>query len=152
MNIQDNSQKQNKSKIWIIATIWANVIIVTIIFIVLLIFLNFLIAKLFGLPGLLFTKGWLWKILVWIGSISVFVYAIRLGVKSVLKKSVISQEDIIKISVGVAMVALILQFVFTILIILFLKMNPTLTSYTQFIVADMGYFVITYFWCKKLIS
>lgn len=152
MNLQNNSQKQSRSKIWIIATIWANIIIVVIILTVVLMFLNFIIAKVFGLSGLLFTQGWLWKTLIWVSSISAFVYAIRLGVKSALKKSVILQKDIIKISVGVAMVTVALQLIIILLSFSFLERGPTLTRYLQFIGANIGYFVITYFWCKKLIQ
>jgi hypothetical protein len=150
MEIQNNYQKPNKSKLWIVSTIWANIIIVTIILVLALGFLKFLIAKLFGLSGILFTEGWFWQTLVLIFSIFSFIYAIRLGVKSVIKESTILQEDIKKISIGVAMVAIVLQLISAFFILAYLKINISFYVYVDFIGINIGYFVLTYFWFQKL--
>ena len=143
-NIPNLNQKPAKNKIWIIATIWANIVIVGLILVVILQFLNVFLHQFFiTIIG---------QALLWLIGIFVFVYAIRLGIKSVLKKTVIIKEDVIKISVGVVMVAVIFQLVFIVLGLIFLEIGPTLNRYLEFIGADILYFIITYFWCKKLIK
>lgn len=151
MNSQNISEKPIKSKIWIVGTIWANIIIVGLILSVVLRILNSLIPNLFGLSGLIFVKGWLWKMIMGLGFISTFVYAIRLGVKSVLKESIIPKEDVVKISVWVTMIAVILQLGLIILTFSFIGRWIDISRLLEFIGADIGYFVITYFWLKKLV-
>lgn len=151
MNSQNISEKPTKSTIWIVGTIWANIIIVGLILVVVLLVLNFLISHLFGLPGLIFVEGWLWRVIMWLASISAFIYGIRLGVISVIKKSAVLKKDIVKISVWVAMVAIVGQLG---LIILNFSLTGTfigISRLLEFIGANIGYFVITYFWFKKLV-
>lgn len=140
MEPQNISEKPIKNRAWIVATIWANIIIVGLILGVLLTALSSFMSG---------TRGWLWQIIMWLISISAFIYAIRLGVKSVLKKSVVPKEDIVKISIWVAMVAVIGQ-----LGIIFWGFSLAgkwivLNRLLQFIRADIGYFIVTYLWLKK---
>lgn len=100
-----NLEKPTKSTIWIVATIWANIIIIAIIAGAGSFFLSTLLRLLF--PDLINPAivGYLIMFLIWAATI----YAIRLGVKSVLKKSIIKKERIFKISLGVGLVYLFLK-------------------------------------------
>jgi hypothetical protein len=149
MDIQTDLQKPSKSKLWIVSTVWANIIIVSIILGVALKFLSLLVEKVFGLSGFLFLEGRMWPILEFIISVSALVYAVRLGVKSVLKESSVLQEDIIKIGAGVVSVAVFFQLFIAILISVFTKTGFRFDIYFDFLAIDIGYFVLTYFWLHK---
>jgi len=141
MEPQNTSAKPTKSIVWIVQTIWVNIIIVGLIFAVIVTALSSFI------PG---TGGQFWQIIIWLASISVSVYAIRLGAKSVLKKSIIPKEDIVKISIWVAMVAVIGELVLIALGLVIIGELVEPTRLLEFIGADVLYFAITYFWLKKL--
>jgi hypothetical protein len=149
MDIQTDLQKPSKSKLWIVSTIWANIIIVSILLGLALKLLSLLIEKAFGLSGFLFLEGGIWPVLKSLISISALVYAIRLGVKSVLKESAILQEDIKKISIGVVSVLVFFQLAIAVLVFVFAKAGFRLDIYFDFLAADIGYFVLTYFWLHK---
>lgn len=141
-----NTEKPTKSMIWIVATIWANIIIIGLIVTFAIMFLRPFLFQLFGPTITGFTI-----ILFVTGSI---IYAIRLGVKSVLKKSVIEKEQIFKISFGVSLV-----FLFLVTILAFLLLITDRMSIGRFLgfglfsfLVSLGYFGITYLWCKKLIK
>ena len=140
-------QRSVKGKIWIVATIWENIIIVGIIsgvslFIIALLFRRF-IVQIFAT-----TIG---KIFLQLAGLFISIYAIKLGVKSVLKKTSVDPQDIVKISVGVAIVPLFFQ----VIIILYryfhvIAMGPGIIEFLKFIFSDVIFFAITYFWFKVL--
>lgn len=144
-----NLEKPVKSTIWIVATILANIIIVLLIFAFASILLRGLFLQLFGLV----VAG----ILIWLIGVAAIIYAIRLGVKSVLKKNLIKKEQIFKISLGVALIPFLTLTGISISVVL--QKLPELTDVIGFLRlfgfvfgVSLAYFGVTYYWCKKLIK
>jgi len=144
MEPQNISEKPTKSKIWVIGTIWANIIIFGLILVLVLQILNLFLHQ--------FLNTIFGQILLYLIGIGTFVYAIKIGIKSVLKKTFISKEDVIGISFGVVLIPIILQVAVTGLGLIYLEKGPSTIRIFEFIIADIGFFFVTYFWCKKLIK
>lgn len=155
MNNQDKNYQglPKKSTLWIVATIWANIIIFFLILGLTSLLLRVSLIQLFGLIVAEILMGLIW--------ILTLIFAIRLGVKSVLKKSIIKKEKIVKISIWVAVIPFVL--ITGILSFYFLKAAPLLSPekllilkksflrlWIEGILLSAIYFVITYYWSKKL--
>ena len=140
-----NLEKPAKSLIWIVATIWANIFIVSLILGMTWIFLRILLVQLFSpLVVVIFL------ILFFVGGI---IYAIKLGIKSVLKKSVIKKERIFQISFWVVLVYLFLTSIFLFFRDVLLQAGAFGDlDLSVIFLSSLAYFSITYYWCKKLIK
>jgi len=146
MESQNISEKPIKSTIWIVGTIWANIIIVTLIVIVTLSILNVFISRLFGESEWIF----FWRLIIFLLFIFNFIYSIKLGVSSVVKKSVILKENIIKISAWTTIVAVIGQ-ISLIIITLLAGRSVDPLIILPFTIINAGYFIVTYFWFRKIV-
>lgn len=177
MNNSNNLERSVKSAIWMVATILTKIIITFLIFVLIFVFIFlffevhlFNFFQLFG--GIV---GW---VLIWLLFIATTIYTIRLGVKSVFKKSIIIKKQISKISFGVAVSVLILLVLITGIIIwkyiLLLSEMPTpqptiitpgmpepekpidifieafLIIWIFGLLTFVSFFVTTYYWFKKL--
>ena len=157
-----NLEKPVKSTAWIVATIWANIIIIGLITFIVLLLLNFLFVLLFDFSIFDILIGRILLALVIIGQ---WIYAIRLGVKTVVKKSVINKKKIFKVCLWVALIHLFLMT--GLLFFGYIKMpvcevilwggieevrKDFLLVWVYFVLISLGYFGITYYWFKKLIK
>lgn len=154
-----NLEKPIKSTLWIVATIWANIIIIGLLMGLASILLHALFVRLFD--------SHIAGILIMLISIGVMIFAIRLGVKSVLKKSIIKKEKIFKISLLTGLIYLFLMTGLILLWLVLLTVSPPLEimllgGWSEVIkmslimwgfsfLISLGYFGVTYYWCKKLI-
>lgn len=152
-----NLEKPTKSLLWIVATIWANIIIVFLLVGIALLLLRGLLIQLLGLDPRLVG---IFMVLVVIGAV---IYAIRLGVKTVVKKSVITEDRIFKISLWVGLVDLFLRTGLLLLVFYIAWLPDPLIDLPEAIklllfnwgitlLISFGYFGLTYCWCKKLIK
>ncbi len=141
-----NLEKPAKSIIWIVATILANIIIVSLIFGFASILSHSLFVRLFGtvIAG----------IFILLIGVAVTIYAIRLGIKSVLKKSIVRKEQVFKISIGVTLPFFLFWGGMAISVILQYGL-PDICFLRLFgfgFGIPFAYFSVTYYWCKKLIK
>lgn len=159
-----NLEKPVKSTAWIVATIWANIIIIGLITFIVLLLLNFLFVLLFDFSIFDILIGRILLALVIIGQ---WIYAIRLGVKTVVKKSVINKKKIFKVCLWVALIHLFLMTGLILLWLVLLTVSPPLEimllgGWSEVIkmslimwgfsfLISLGCFGVTYYWCKKLI-
>lgn len=154
-----NLEKPTKSMLWIVATIWANIIIIFLLVSIALIFLQPLLIENLDL-GAHFVG--IFTILLIIGAT---VFAIRLGIKTVVKKSIIEKKKIFKISFWTGLVDLFLRTGFLFFAYILLPYHRVILAggeeamTRRFLIIwiisffiSIGYFGITYFWSKKLIK
>lgn len=147
-NEQLKTEKQSKSKLWIIVNIYGYIIGVNIIFIIIS---QFTVSK----KLTIITDG-ISLILLIIASF----FAIKLGVESTLKKTSINLKDIPKISFLIGIVPITLELILSSYIIyinlsrfsvLSFYLIPTLlSSFIIGLMAGIFYGLVTYFWLKKL--
>lgn len=136
--------KPAKSIIWMVATIWANIIIVFLIAVLAVI----LLGQILGETQL---SGFLGFIII----MSSLIYAVRLGVQSVLKASVMPQEQIFNIALGVGLVNFVLGtglLLFANALLLPAEVGMPLIAWVSPLIMALVYFGVTYYWCKKLTS
>jgi len=141
-----SSIKPERGMFWIVGTIWANIFIVFLIALLIAVLLSLFLGGLIINPILVsvFTL-----LLYW----GVIIFAIRLGVKSVLAKSVIKKEKILKISVSTGFVFFLLAFTFLFLIYRTeASILSNLVLMVSVLVISAIYTSITYFWCKRLVK
>lgn len=143
-SINSPVSKPAKSIIWMVATIWANIIIVFLIAVVAVILLGQILGetRLSGLLGFIIIM-------------SSLIYAVRLGVQSVLKASVIPQEQIFNIALGVGLVNFVLGtglLLFANALLLPAEVGMPLIAWASPLIMALVYFGVTYYWCKKLTS
>jgi len=138
---QDTLQKTKKSKIWIIGNIWSYIIVYSVAFGIIWRIISWLMFRYVGI-GENFIN-----ILGWLVAAAVVTFGVRIGIKMVLKKSVIFREDIFKISVGVTVVLIIFQIIVT---ILFNLLN--LAQIAKLATIDIFLFFMTYYWLRKAVS
>jgi len=108
-----DQNKPSKSITWIVATIWANIIIVSIIFAVIISIISFLLVSNGAgiLLDTLYLKG---NISEWIPYLLVLIsefFGIWLGIRTVLKRSSVKHEDHITISIITGLVAPIIAII-----------------------------------------
>ncbi len=150
-------EKPEKSILWIVATIWANIIGVLLI--------NLVVISLIGLSDLLYSPvspvvSVIVPNLVLLFFLLSQIFAVRLGIKSVLAKSVIKKEKTLKISIGTGSVLFLALSIFFFLFVvpMYGDHSPPEISLITLILFMLGYFFaisliysgITYFWCTKL--
>jgi len=152
-----SSGKLERSMFWIVGTIWANIIIV---FLIVAVFMGFFFMLAPQIPIYVIVGQLLYLLLPW----GVIIFATRLGVKSVLAKSIVKKEKILKISILTGLIAFLLPTIFY--SILFLGFYLTAGDGTGFrgglwqclllayvfVVIPMIYAGVTYFWCKRLVK
>ncbi len=141
-NLNKNEQKFQRGILWIIATIWVNIIKAQIALSIIILVLLKSIKVFFGAA----TGEVLILILLFLS----FVFVTYFGIKSVLKSYYINPEDFFMISLGVTSVLIILQ--------MFI-MLPNFTNFAILIrslefflvvIGDVIFFISTYFWLKRL--
>ena len=138
-----SSGKIERGMLWIVGTIWANIIIVALITGLAIQLLLMLIGEL-GNHVVVST-------LIPLFYLGMMAFAIRLGVKSVLAKSIIKKEKILKISIWVGALPILLSIGIT-ETILMLAVNVKLIMILIIVTTAMVYAGITYFWCKRLVK
>jgi len=85
-----------------------------------------------------------------VGLLIILIFAIRIAVKTVLAKTVVLRKDIIKISIGVALIFVAFQIL---LGIYYLRSDSMgLNQIINFVTTDIGVFVIVYLFLKKLVK
>jgi len=151
-----DQNKPSKSITWIVATIWANIIIVSIIFVVIFFIISFLINSTGSVILLkLYLRG---NLLVWIFYLLVLaseIFGIWLGVRTVLKRSSVKHEDHIKISIITGLVAPTIVIILAILSFIlvprsYLHLTFTFSQILQLLFSAACIGLITYYWLKKL--
>lgn len=144
--------KPTKSVAWMVAIIWVHIIIALLIATFVLVLLGQFLggALLYSLLGLIIMAGAL-------------IFAIRLGIKSVLKVSAIAQEQIFQISLGVSLVyfglvtfglltgSLLLPFLISTFFFP-VEIKISLVDWMIPMALTLVSFGATYYWCKKLIA
>jgi len=138
-----SSGKPERGMLWIVGTIWANIIIVALIAILPILFLSSLLEGLIN-PVLVSVLNLL---LFW----GVAIFAIKLGVKSVLAKSIVKKEKILEISILTGFIFFLLSAI----LLLPSLLNMGLMLYlliASALISAIIYVGITYFWCKRLVK
>ncbi|MEA3292899.1 MAG: hypothetical protein U9P88_00225 [Patescibacteria group bacterium] len=137
-------QKHQKSKFWIIANIWLTIIVGLVVFGIIWRIISWLLYSRLGVGENLIV------ILELLAIIGILFYSVRLGVKLVLNKSIISTKEVIKISFWVAIILVIVQII---TMAIYSSKLPIwhLTQIGKLAVIDLSIFFITYYWLKKLI-
>jgi len=144
--MDQNNQFQNKSLPWIIFTIEANIATIAI-------FIGFSQMFFTLLPDV-FLRSQIFRISLSIISLFLLsIWATRRGVKTVLKKTPVKQEDILKISFWVGFIPFLLAVaLFTLgkIVIPDLKLSSLITNSIDSIFSAASYGFLTHFWLKRL--
>lgn len=136
---------EGKSLFWIISTIEANILIVAILIVPFSMFLAFLSGE--------FLQNQIGKILIFTATFLLSVWATKLGVTTVLKRTSVKQENVLKICFWVGFIPLLLAmglFVLGKIVVPNFKLSGFITNFIGSIFSAVGYGFFTYFWFKKL--
>lgn len=154
-----NLEKPIKSIKWIIITIWTHIFGIALGIVIFLSLLNALFVQLLDIEPY-FNLIKIFMKLVFVGAI---IYAIKLGVKAVIKNSVIKKKKIFKISLWVGLIWLFFMAGLWFLLSCFAWLSDPnidlsiaiklfLTNLIYAFLVSFIYFGVTYYWCKKLIK
>lgn len=138
-----------KSTLWMVATMFANIIIIGII----ISLLTMVFSAAFPLYFKAFFSTPAGGIFSFILNWAATLYAIKLGIHTVLKHSAITSQRVLLVSIWMGIVPMIFQ-VLTIYF-LFLKNSTQAISYQgilDFFLTDVAYAVFTYFLFKQALK
>jgi len=137
---QENLRKTQKSKIWIIGTIWSiivtGLIVAGVIWGIVNSFLLNMNQAIVLALNILFT-------------VCILIYSVKLGVGLVVKKSIVLNEDIVKISIGVVATLLFFQIISWLLSYILRWSSWDWLQYVKLGIFDVFLFLANYYWLKR---